>query len=193
MKIARSAPMTDDSPEEQDARDIGALFDQYAMPLWRYCARRVGPDLAEDVVSDVFLVVARRADRIEASDSQRAWLYGVATNLLRSHRRSELRSLKALERSGVDPLGGATGVVEGHEARSTERADSARMSGRIAGALARLTAKQREVLLLFAVGELTYAEFSEATGMPLGSVQSTLHRARLRMRAALGVQMGETS
>src|SRR5690606_28418702 len=106
--------------------------------------------------------------------------------------RSELRALKALERSGVDPFGGATGVVEGHEGRSAERADASRLVGRIAGALAALPAKQREVLLLFAVAELSYAEIADVMGMPLGSVQSTLHRARARVRASLGTATGET-
>jgi RNA polymerase sigma-70 factor (ECF subfamily) len=190
MTTARWAPTTDEG-EERTADEVGALFDRHAAPLWRYCARRVGPDLAEDVVAEVFLVVARRRDRIAAGDSVRAWLYGIATNQLRAHRRCELRALRALERTGIDPFGGAAGAVEGHETRSTERADAARLAGRIAGALAALPAKQREVLLLFAVAELTYAEIAEATGMPLGSVQSTLHRARLRMRVALATQTGE--
>ena len=58
----------------------------------------------------------------------------------------------------------------------------------LAGALAELPAKQREVLLLFAVAELSYQEIAQALHMPLGSVQSTLHRARARMRAALTTQ-----
>jgi RNA polymerase sigma-70 factor, ECF subfamily len=182
---------TDDGREA--VADVGALFDRYAPQLWRYCAKRIGTDLAEDVVGEVFLVVARNPDRIEAGGSVRAWLYGIAINQLRCRRRAELGALRALERSGVDPLGGATGVVEGHETRSTERADAARLARRIAGGLARLPAKQREVLLLFAIGELSYAEIAEATGMPLGSVQSTLHRARARMRTVLGIQTGEAS
>jgi DNA-directed RNA polymerase specialized sigma24 family protein len=129
---------TDDGPEA--VADVGELFDQYAPQLWRYCARRIGPDLAEDVVGEVFLVVARNPDRIAAGESVRAWLYGIAINQLRSRRRAELRALRALERTGVDPLGGATGVVEGHETRSTERADAARLACRIAGGLARLPA-----------------------------------------------------
>jgi RNA polymerase sigma-70 factor (ECF subfamily) len=177
--------------EEPTVDDVGALFDRYAPQLWRYCARRVGPDLAEDVVAEVFLVAARRPERIAAGESPRAWLYGIATNLLRTHRRSEVRALKALERAGIDPFGGATGVAEGHEGRSAERADASRLARRLAGALAALPARQREVLLLYAVAELSYAEIAEATGRPLGSVQSTLHRARARMREALGPLTGE--
>src|SRR5262245_51996854 len=117
-----------------EADAVAALFDRHAAQVYRYCARRVGPDLAEDVVGEVFLVVQRRRDRIDAGDHL-PWLYGIATNLLRQHRRAELRAYRALARTGVDPL---SGVTEGHEARSAERADAAMASRLIAGALARL-------------------------------------------------------
>jgi RNA polymerase sigma-70 factor (ECF subfamily) len=176
-----------------DSDAVAVLFDRHAAQVYRYCARRVGPDIAEDIVGEVFVVVQRRRDRIEAGGAALPWLYGIATNLLRSYRRTELRAYRALVRTGVDPLGGATGIVEGHDVRSTERVDAAATVGRIARALARLPRKQREVLLLFAVGELSYAEIGQAMGMPVGSVQSTLHRARARMRDALSHHSGGSS
>jgi RNA polymerase sigma-70 factor (ECF subfamily) len=167
-----------------DADPVAALFDRHAAQVFRYCARRVGPDLAEDVLSEVFLVVQRRRDRIDVGDHL-PWLYGIATNLVRQHRRAEVRAYRALARTGLDPFGGATGIAEGHETRSTERADAARTSRAIAGALAGLPSRQRDVLLLYAIGELTYAEIASALSIPLGSVQSALHRARATMRRAL--------
>ena len=53
------------------------------------------------------------------------------------------------------------------------------------GALASLPRRQRDVLLLYAIGELSYAEIAEALAMPLGSVRSALHRARTRLRDPL--------
>jgi RNA polymerase sigma-70 factor (ECF subfamily) len=169
---------------------VAVLFDRHAAQVLRYCARRVGPDRAEDIVAEVFLVVARRRDRIDAGAAALPWLYGIATNVLRAHRRAELRAYRALERTGVDPLGGATGIVDGHDTRAVERVDAAATSRRIAGALARLPRTQRDVLLLYAVAELSYAEIAQALGIPLGSVQSSLHRARTRLRQALTVHSG---
>jgi RNA polymerase sigma-70 factor (ECF subfamily) len=51
--------------------------------------------------------------------------------------------------------------------------------------LAALPSRQRDVLLLFAIGQLEYAEIAQALNIPLGSVQSALHRARTKLRAAL--------
>jgi RNA polymerase sigma-70 factor (ECF subfamily) len=169
---------------------VAVLYDRHASQVYRYCARRVGPSLAEDLVADVFMIVQRRRDRIEAGQAALPWLYGIATNLLRAHRRAEVRAYRALERTGVDPLGGATGIADGHDTRAAERVDAAVSARRLAGALARLPRTQRDVLLLFAIGELSYAEIAQALDIPLGSVQSSLYRARARLRSALDIHSG---
>ena len=164
------------------AADTGDLYDRYARQIYRYCARRVGTQVAEDIVADVFLA-AIRADHHPPEPLP--WLYGIATNLLRRHRRTELRAYRAYARTGIDPLGGATGAAEGHEASSADRVSAAAEVRRIAVALAALPRRQRDVLLLYGIAELSYAEIANALGIPLGSVQSALHRARLRLRRAL--------
>jgi len=58
--------------------------------------------------------------------------------------------------------------------------------GQLAGALAALPARHRDVLLLIAWGDLDYAEAAEALGVPVGTVRSRLHRARTKLRQALG-------
>lgn len=162
--------------------DLSQWYDRYARLVYRYCARRVGPQAAEDLVGEVFLV-AIRATRPAAEPLP--WLYGVATNLLRRHRRDEVRAYRALARTGIDPLGAATGVTDGHEGRTTDRVSAQADVRRIAGVLAGLPRRQRDVLLLYAVAELSYAQIATALGIPLGSVQSALHRARTRLRRTL--------
>jgi RNA polymerase sigma-70 factor (ECF subfamily) len=56
----------------------------------------------------------------------------------------------------------------------------------LADALASLAAGDREVLLLIAWAELAYDEVAVALGIPVGTVRSRLHRARRKVRAALG-------
>jgi RNA polymerase sigma factor (sigma-70 family) len=164
------------------ADGLASLYDRHARALFGYCARRVGPDVAEDIVASTFLVAYERRARYDAGRADALpWLYGIATNLLRRHRRDEVRAYRALARTGVDPL-----LVEGEAAqRIAERADSAAAARRIAGVLLALPARQRDVLLLYAIGQLEYAEIAQALDIPLGSVQSALHRARTKLRAAL--------
>ncbi|TNF36858.1 MAG: hypothetical protein EP329_04475, partial [Deltaproteobacteria bacterium] len=68
--------------------DLAALFDAHAPALLRLVERLTGPGgHVEDVVQDVFLVAHRREETLAAAESPRAWLYGIAVNLCRDHRR----------------------------------------------------------------------------------------------------------
>jgi RNA polymerase sigma factor (sigma-70 family) len=174
---------TDPDPDSDadDPADLAALFSRYVRPLLRYCACRVGPAAAEDVVAEAFLIAHARWQSFDpARAGALTWLYGIATNVARSHRRAELRALRGYARAAE------TVVDEGFADRATDRADALAGRRRIAAALARLPARQRDVLLLFAVAELDYAEIAAALDIPLGSVQSSLHRARAKLRARLG-------
>ena len=172
-----------------DSADFTALYDRHARALLRYCARRVGPEAAEDVVATAFLLAyERRASFDPRLSDGLPWLYGIATNVLRRHRRDEVRAYRALARAGVDPLFNAAGVLEGHERRSGERVDASARSRNVAAVLARLPRRQRDVLLLVALAELEYSEVADALGIPVGSVRSALHRARAKVRAAIGAE-----
>ena len=161
-----------------------ALYDRHARTLYRYCARRVGPDLAEDVVAQTFLVAYERRHTFAQDQPPLPWLFGIATNVLNRHRRDEVRGYRALARTGTDPLL-VPAAQESHAARAEERADARTTARKVAGVLAKLPRRQRDVLLLFAVAELSYAEIAEALDLPVGTVQSALHRARTKMRKAL--------
>ena len=173
-----STGMTTTTATEADPADLAGMFDRYARELLRYCSRRVGEHVAEDVVAETFLVAYERRDRYDASrGGMLPWLYGIATNLLRRHRRLEVRALTALADAGP-----------ADEERAAERVDAQRTVRRLAAVLASLPRRQRDVLLLHAVAELEYAEIAAALGIPLGTVRSALHRARAKVRAALEVQ-----
>jgi len=76
---------------------FGQLFERYSAVLYGYCARRVGADLAEDLVAETFLTAFERRDRFDpAAPTARPWLFGIVTNLLRNHLRTEKRAWKAL-------------------------------------------------------------------------------------------------
>ena len=170
---------------EMTREDFATLYDRHAQRLFGFCARRVGPHAAEDVVANTFLTAYEQRRRYNGARGEPLpWLYGIATNLLRRHRREEVRAYRLLARTGVDPLSEADAAA-GYAQRSDERTDARARARRIAGALAALPARQRDVLLLYAVGELEYGEIAEALDIPLGSVQSALHRARAKLRAAL--------
>jgi DNA-directed RNA polymerase specialized sigma24 family protein len=78
---------------------FGEIFDRHAQVVFRYLARRIGPDDASDLLADVFLAAFEARFRY-ASDFSSAlpWLYGITSNLLRKHFRRRAGELKMLDR-----------------------------------------------------------------------------------------------
>ncbi|WP_228010957.1 RNA polymerase sigma factor [Nonomuraea phyllanthi] len=160
---------------------FAAVFDRHAAALHRYVTRRLGDSLADDIVAETFLAAFKRRTRYDTARADaRPWLYGIAGNLIGRHRRTEVRSYRALARSGVDE------VAESYADRVESRVSASAVQRELAAALAALPAADREVLLLIAWAQLSYEETAQALGIPIGTVRSRLHRARRRTRAALG-------
>ena len=158
---------------------FGGIFDRHAPAIYRYIARRLGPDTADDLLAETFLVAFRRRGRYDgAHPDARPWLYGIATRLVSRHRRDETRFFRAIARTGIDP------VSEAVEGQIVDRVAAQAARKELAGALARLSQAQRDVLLLVANG-LSYTEAGLALGLPAGTVSSRLARARRVVREAL--------
>jgi RNA polymerase sigma-70 factor (ECF subfamily) len=176
-----------------DPERFAGLFDRHASEIHRYLARRVGPDNADDLLAETFLIAFSQRDRYDAArENARPWLYGIATNLVGRHRRNEVRFFRAIARTGADPaacLGAGPAVAQAAESladRVTERVAAERVRQQLAAALARLRPGDRDVLLLVAAGGFDYREVALALGIPLGTVSSRLARARRKLREALG-------
>ncbi|GIH92297.1 RNA polymerase sigma factor [Planobispora siamensis] len=164
-----------------DPERFGAVFDGYFGEIHRYVAQRLGPDHAEDIVAETFLTAFRkRASYDPARASVRAWLYGIATNLVGRHRRVEVRTLRALGRHGPDA------DAPGHEERVTARVSAESLRPSLAAAVAGLDRRERDVVLLVALAGLSHEEIATALDIPYGTVGSRLNRARKKLRAALG-------
>ncbi len=164
-----------------DPEQFAAVFRRHATQIQRYVVRRIGVDAADDVVAETFLTAFRQraSYRIDLPDA-RPWLYGIATNLISRHRRSEIRQYRALARTGIDP------VTEPFTDLVDARVSASSAARRLAAALAQLPAPHRDALLLVAWGDLSYDEAAVALGVPVGTVRSRLSRARTKVRQALG-------
>ncbi|GAB3151125.1 RNA polymerase sigma factor [Microbispora hainanensis] len=158
---------------------FAVLFDRHAPSLHRYAVRRLGPDNAEDVVSETFLAAFQNRHRYDVRHADaRPWLYGIASNVIGKRRRNEITLYRAYVRSGVHPADASGGLVE-------DEVTTLAVNLPLAAALAALRPCDRHVLLLVAWADLTYEEVSRALGIPLGTVRSRLNRARRKIREAL--------
>jgi len=160
---------------------FGLIFDRHYDAIHRYLARRAGGELAEDLTMSVFLKAFESRGRFRPSAGEaRPWLYGIATNVLRRHMRTELRRLRAYGRVPRPD------VAEIDGAAMAARLDAQRAAPLIGEALARLPEAERSALLLVAWADLSYEEVAVALHIPIGTVRSRLHRARRRFRELLG-------
>lgn len=150
--------------------DVERLFRTYNEQLVRYLTRRLGDrDWAEEVAQETFV----RALRQETISNERAWLFAVATNLVRDEARKDARRRRHLsllaeqeKDSYVEP-----------EQTALERAQETAMARNAIDALAE---RDRLALLMREEG-LDYSEIAEALELSPGSVGTTLSRARRRL------------
>ena len=131
---------------------------------------------AEDVLQEAMLRSYRFFDRFRGGDA-RAWLLQIVRNScytwLEKHRPADLMTEfnEEIHRTaGTDP--------ERLALQSDER-------GQLMRALESLPARPREVLVLRELEGCSYKEIAEITGIPMGTVMSTLSRARERLQQAL--------
>lgn len=163
------------------AEAVAGWFDQHARALGAYAARRVGPQLARDIVGESFRVALQEIDRFDsARGTERAWLFGIATQLIRRHRRTEDRRLRIQARSTglqlapVDPM-----------LRVEDRIDARCRYERVVDAVTALPADDRDLLFLVAWEEMSSRETADVLGIPAGTVRSRLHRIRAELARAV--------
>ncbi|YCK37996.1 RNA polymerase sigma factor [Actinomadura sp. ATCC 39365] len=184
VSTALEAPAQDSAVIEAsliEPERFAELFERHAAVLHRYVVRRLGPDQAEDVVAETFTRAFEKRHKY-ALDRQDAlpWLYGIATNIIGTHRRAEIRGYRALARTGEDP------VAVAFDERVVARVSASETRRPLAAALAGLGKGERDVLLLVSWGDLSYEETAQALNVPVGTVRSRLSRARRKIAHALG-------
>jgi RNA polymerase sigma factor (sigma-70 family) len=156
------------------------LMRRHGAAIHAYLLRRSSRDAADDLLGEVFLRAYAAVTRYDQRwPDARPWLYGIARNVLREHRR-QLREagdgwlLVACLAPDEDPWPDVD-----------SRLDAAARVPSLHRALTMLAPVEREVLLLVTWEGLTPAEAAVALGIPQGTARSRLYRARAIMRQLL--------
>jgi RNA polymerase sigma-70 factor, ECF subfamily len=146
------------------------LIVPYIPNLRRYARALVGDrDGADDLVQDTLERAVRKFHLWRPGDL-RAWLFSIMHNVFVNHLKSRRIAPDAeVDDSFPAPVSSVTAA----DLRDVERA------------LAALAPEQREVLLLVALEDMSYADVSRALGIPMGTVMSRLSRGRERLRRVL--------
>lgn len=164
----------------RDPERFAVLFDRHGPHIHRYLTRRLGKQVADDLLAETFLTAfGKRGQYDLARPDARPWLYGIATNLVSRHRRQELREYRL---QGAAPVSRSE---DEHADRVAAQVTAQAMSGLLATALGELADGDRDVLLLIAWEDLSYGEVADALDIPVGTVRSRLNRARRIVRGTL--------
>jgi RNA polymerase sigma-70 factor (ECF subfamily) len=146
-------------------------------------AMTAGDGDAEDLTQEAFVRAWRGIRSFRSDSTFKTWLYGIAINVVRTHRvrRTRLRRIFQVsptdEKRNADPLDRAS-ADDGIEAPLAIRE-------LIDRALATLPAEMREAVVLRDVQGLEYREIAAALDVPIGTVESRIFRARKALRPLL--------
>jgi RNA polymerase sigma-70 factor (ECF subfamily) len=154
---------------DPEAYDL--LVTEYGDRLRRFAARMAGPEVAEDVVQEVFLRVYRSIRTFDSSGSLAAWIFAIANNLC-----VDLLRKRPPERRPRGATPDPSAVAEGREARESLRR-----------AVASLPDAQKRVFLLREEAGLSFREIADLLKCPLGTALGRMHAAMGTLRKALTV------
>lgn len=153
-----------------DTSEVGKLYERHGEEVLNYLARHCPAGTAQDLLQETFLQVVRSADRLRAIETPRAWLFGIARNMLAGHYRRRQPTAEPMAGMPEKP---APETEEDHRLASMRQA------------IAKLPAELRETLELRLTDELSYEEIATVLIIPVGTVRSRLHNAVRRLRTEL--------
>lgn len=163
-----------------DARVFDAVYASLRAPLYAFLVRLSGQvSLAEDLLQETWLRLARSAPDLPAGTQLRPWLFTVARNLYRSHRRWSLLDGERLRQFHLVPATDSPSPFEALASSQTERA--------LERAIVRLPLEMREVLLLCAVSGFEPVQAASVLGITPEATRQRLSRARARLRELLAL------
>jgi RNA polymerase sigma factor (sigma-70 family) len=165
-----------------DRRRFDALFEAHRFDVASYCSwRTASRSDAEDAVAEVFLVAWRRIESVPSGDAARAWLYATGRRVLANQRRSRRRRDALEDRLMHERVLDASGTAGASTSAATTVTPTTE-DATVHAALARLSDRDREVLLLVEWEGLRPAELATVLGCREVTARGRLHRARRRFR-----------
>ena len=166
---------------QMNEESFRSFYDRTARPVWIYLARMTRDDrLADDLLQETYYRFLKTTVAFDDDEHRKNYLFRIATNLVRDHRRRARTSDAAAAGNAARVDSRAQGDASDQAAR---RIDLAR-------AMDRLKPRERSVLWLAYAQGWSHEEIAASVGVKAASMKALLHRARKRLAALLRVPHG---
>jgi RNA polymerase sigma-70 factor (ECF subfamily) len=168
--------------DELEADHASVFFQGDYQRIYRYILSMIrDPAEAEDLTQETFLRAYRQRDSLREAAARTAWLYRIATHVCLDRLRQYARRNPMESDTDLDQVD----VAEPDTPSLQQTMERDEMSGCVQRFLSRLSDRYRAVILLHDMHDLTAAEIAQLLGDSLDTVKIRLHRARMKLRAAL--------
>ena len=162
------------------------LFDRHCMSVYNFASSMLGDTaLAEDVMQETFMAVARTAATYTPCGYFRGWVMRIVRNRCLNRLDAERLRRCAMGSDGLDIVEPVAADPPPYSSvQTTEQAAI------VARAIAGLPDRQREAIVLYAVEQMSYARIADVLDTPINTVKTLIHRARAGIAQALEAQEG---
>lgn len=168
-----------------DTAAFGVLVRTYQDRLFNALVHIVRcPEEAQDVVQDAFVQAYTKLSTFKGSSAFYTWLYRIAFNVSISRRRKRKPAVsleRGKEEQGAEPAADPL----------PDRLEQNERAAQLHAALEALSEEHRTVLVLREMEDCSYEDIAEMLDLPIGTVRSRLHRARMELRESLKEVMQE--
>jgi RNA polymerase sigma-70 factor (ECF subfamily) len=165
-------PAPGSTPGSDSVPCFEQLYGEHFAFVWRNVQRLglCGPEV-DDAVQEVFMVVHRRLADFEPRTSVRAWIFGILTRIVRTHRRTRVRK-QPPSCDVTDTL------VDASCLGPEEQLERTRAARALEAILRTLTEDQCEVFVLVELEGMSGPEIADALNISVNTVYSRLRSAR---------------
>jgi RNA polymerase sigma factor (sigma-70 family) len=169
----------------KDRQAFETLYQRYARRLYGYLAKFIWqPEVVEEVLDDVMLVIWQNASRFDHSSRLSTWIFGIA-----HHKALKTLARSSRERPDLLPPAREWSDVDDPEGIMTRQ----ELGQTLAQALDALSPEQRAVVELTYYHEHSYQEIAAITGCPVNTVKTRMFHARrhlAQLLVGLGLRRG---
>ena len=173
--------------KNRDSRAFEILVSQYQGPIFNLIFRMIGrKEEAEDLAQEVFVTVFKKIDTFRGESSLATWIYRIASNTCKNRQKYLGRRYydRPAYTDNLETVGHGLETMRttARISRPDEMVEGYQTERLLQEAINSLEEEPRLILVLRDIQNMSYDEISAITGLPLGTVKSRLHRARMALK-----------